>query len=124
MSTLVVGLPRRFEKTLLVCARDCQAVKRSLVAAGCSVTKVSDGRRALYQARREIFDAVVLVSTGKDMDLVETVLNLKDIRSSMPIVIVTDQAEATGSVIEKIAAAAPNTIRVNLCGLQALLACD
>ena len=94
------------------------------MAAGCSVIKVSDGGRALYQAHRQIFDAAVLVSTGNDMDLVETVLNLSDLRHSMAIVIVTDQAEATGSVIGKITAAVPNTIKVNLCELQALLACD
>ena len=56
------------------------------------------------------------------MDLVETVLNLRDIRSSMAIVIVTDHAEENGGVIGKITAAVPNTIKVSLCGLQALLA--
>ena len=96
-------------------------MEKCLTGAGCVVTKVSAGDRALNRIRRETFDTAVLVSTGKEMDLAETVFNLRDIRSSLEIVIVTDCADASGSVIGKIAATVPNTITLNLHGLEVLL---
>jgi DNA-binding response OmpR family regulator len=96
-------------------------VEKCLTGAGCIVTKVSDGDRAVYKIRREIFDAAVLVSTGKEMDLAETVFNLRDIKGSMEIVIVADCADRSASVIGKIATIVPNTIMVNLHGLRVLL---
>jgi DNA-binding response OmpR family regulator len=110
-----------FHKTLLVCSKNCDAVEMSLTGAGCVVTKVSDGDSAVNRIRREIFDAAVLVSTGKKMDLAETVFNLRDIRSSMEILIVTDCADASESVIGKIAATVPKTITLSLHGLEVLL---
>lgn len=111
----------RFHKTLLVCAESCDAVEKCLASAGCVVTKVCDGDRAVNTMRREIFDTAVVVSTGREMDLAETVFNLRDIRNSMEIVIVTDCADARGSVIRKIAVTVPKIITLNLHGLEVLL---
>jgi DNA-binding response OmpR family regulator len=96
-------------------------VERCLTGAGCIVTKVSDGDRALCKTRRETFDAAVLVSTGKEMDLAETVFNLRDVKSSMEIVILADCADSSENIMGRIAATVPNTIMVNLHGLEILL---
>lgn len=120
VSVPIVSLPRRFEKVLLVCADTCQEVEEHLSAAGCVVKRVRDGKRALHRVRRESFHAAVLVSTGKEMDLVETVLNLSDIRTSMEIAIIANAAEASESLIQKITAVVPNVITVNVQELDLL----
>src|SRR2546427_12795444 len=85
-------MQRRFDRTLLVCSESCEAVKKCLTSAGCSVTNVSDGGRAVYKICRGLFDAVVLVSTGKEMDLLETILNVMDIRPSIQMIVISDRA--------------------------------
>ena len=87
-------LPRRFGKTLLVCSRRCAEVEKQLTDIGCRLTKVCDGDKALGTIRREPFDTAILLSTGEQMDLVETILNLRDLRPAMPVIVLIDPASS------------------------------
>lgn len=87
------SLPR-LGKTLLVCSRRCAEVESQLANFGCRWTKVRDGNKALGTIRHEAFDMAILVSTGEQMDLVETILNLRDIRPSMPVIVLIDPASS------------------------------
>jgi CheY-like chemotaxis protein len=111
----------RFHKTLLVCAESCDAVEKCLTGAGCVVTRVCDGDRAVNRMRREIFDTAVVVSTGQEMDMAETVFNLRDIRSSMEIVIVAGCADANQDVIGEIAATVPKVSMFTITEFQSHL---
>jgi len=85
------------------------------------VTKAGNGDEAVGKVRRSIFDAAVLVSTGMEMDLAETVFNMRDITSSMEILIVSDRADASANVIREITTTVPNTLAVSLHKLRVLL---
>ena len=54
---------------------------------------------AVARAQREMFDAAILISTGKEMDLTETVLNLSDISGSMELIILSDHTNTIKSAV-------------------------
>jgi len=96
-------------KIMLVCSKPSGQVEKCLRTAGGDIVTVNDGEAAIIQAQHANFDMAVLVSTGKTMDLAETVFNLRDISSSMPILIIDERHGADESQAEIIAHAAPNT---------------
>lgn len=89
----VARLRDSLAKTLLVSAQSGGPVASSLTHAGRSFTSVRNGNEALRRVHQESFDLVVLHSTGKEMDLVETVLNLRDIRPSIPLIVLRDPTD-------------------------------
>ena len=61
---------------MLVCSQPSDEVEKCLLAMGCEIITVSDGEAAIAQAQHAIIDMAVIVSTGKAMDIAETVFNL------------------------------------------------
>jgi len=118
---LVTGLAGQLEKTLLVSSRGCEEIEKCFSEAGRTVVKVGDGAEAVEKARREFFDSVLILSTGKTMDLAETVFNLRDVSAAMEIIMVVDWADASGNLMVRIAKSVPNTMVLNFQGLRYLL---
>jgi DNA-binding response OmpR family regulator len=107
------------DRVILVSVNSCDQVQKCLLATRCEIIKVNNGEDAIFKAQHATFDVAVLVSTGKTMDMTETVFNLRDTRPSMPILIIAtdiDREEA-----EIIAHACPNTRSVALDELAAYL---
>lgn len=97
------------KRVLLVCAADCPEVEECLTRAQCLVVKADKGTTAVHCARRENLDATILISTGKEMDLAETALNLADVNPSLEIIIVvaSKRAEEEAVSADTIAHAIP-----------------
>jgi hypothetical protein len=97
----------KLDKIMLVCSEACDEVEKCLLGAGCWVVKLNSGEAAISRAQRENFDTAVLVSTGKAMDLAETVLNLRDVNESMQIVVVTEPGTIRNDFFRKALVAHP-----------------
>jgi hypothetical protein len=82
------------KRVLLVCSRACKDLRLRLIRSGSTVTVVSDGVTALARAKHDAFDAAILLSTGKEMDSTETALNLRDVDSSLEIIILADARDS------------------------------
>jgi Tat protein secretion system quality control protein TatD with DNase activity len=106
----------QLKQVLLVCSRGCDRVEDNLRHAGYRVIKVADGTAAIERAKHEPLNAAVLISTGTQMDLAETVLNLKDINSSVAITIVvgSNAAEEKAAQTAAIVRAVPETSVVTI----------
>ena len=108
-------------KIMLVSSKPSQDVEKCLRTAGGEIVTVNDGEAAIIQAQHASFNLAVLVSTGQTMDLAETVFNLRDISSSMPILIVKERSKDQDSEAEMIAHSSPNTRTVTVRDLAAYL---
>jgi DNA-binding NtrC family response regulator len=99
------------KKILLVCSPLCTRVEDRLVQAGCHVTKVAQGAAALDGVKHDVIDAVILISTGSEMDVTETALNLRDVSPSVEIIIIAarESTEDTPPETKSITYAIPKT---------------
>jgi hypothetical protein len=109
---------QRSLKIMLVRSKPIDEVEQYLLATGGEVVTLDDGESAINEAQHARFDMAVLVSTGKGMDLAETVFNLRDVSPSMPIVIIAD---GYGREAEVIARTSSNTQALRVDGLAAYL---
>ena len=108
----------RCRRILLVCSNACDKVEKTLANAGCVVALARDGEADISQARAQLFDAAVLVSSGREMDLASTALNLRAVRASMPIVIAAGFVDSgeTNRRRKMIASLIPNTKLLDVTG--------
>lgn len=86
---------------MLVGSEIPHALMELLLDTGSRVTKLPTGKTAVSHAHREMFDAAIIVSTGEEMDLAETVFNLRDINSAMQMIIVCDHRVGNEGAIPK-----------------------
>lgn len=89
----------KFEKVMLIGGEIPRGLIDIFRTSRSKVLTVPDGKMAVSRAHREIFDAAVVVSTGEEMDVAETVFNLRDISSSMELIIVSDHRDTSGSAV-------------------------
>jgi len=106
---------------MLVSSKPSEDLEKCLRTAGGQIVTVNDGEGAIIQAQHATFRMAVLVSTGKTMDLAETVFNLRDISSAMPIFIVKERSGDQDSEVEIVAHSSPNTRTVTVRDLKAYL---
>lgn len=81
-------MKRKTRKIMVVCSDLSYAPKAQLDCDGWLVIWARDAKNAIAKVRSERFDLAVLVSTGPEMDITETLFNLRDIHQSMPIAVV------------------------------------
>ena len=74
--------------------------------------------------KRYGFDAAVLISTGTEMDVTETALNLRDVNPPMPIFIIADKSGSDRKLPSRsdVAELIPNTITLGIKELTNYLA--
>jgi len=91
----------RLQKIMLVGSEIPAGLNRMLSEANAKVRHVSDGQAAIACAQHEMFDAVLLISTGDEMDLAETMFNLSDVNGAGELIILSDQTDTMNSAIPK-----------------------
>ena len=89
----------RLQKILVIGSKTPRSLNELLHATDSRVTQVADGQTAVSRAQCEMFHAAILISTGEEMDLAETLFNLRDISGSMELIILSDQSDAAKSAV-------------------------
>lgn len=90
-------MKRQTRKVLIVCSEVNAAVKTQLDCDGWLANWARDAKTAIAKVRRESFDLAVLISTGPEMDVTETLFNLRDLRQSLPIAVVQPSSDLEGT---------------------------
>jgi DNA-binding response OmpR family regulator len=85
-----VGVGSKGGKIMLVGADPKQILEKRFRAAGCQLVKVTDDQAAIDYARHEPLETAVLASSRSLTDVAETIFNLRDLNSSMEIIILVD----------------------------------
>jgi DNA-binding response OmpR family regulator len=80
---------------MIVGSEVSEQLETQLVGDGWEMLWVYDAKSAIARVRRERFDLVVLISTGKEMDVVETFFNLADIQKTLPVFLFAKPKELT-----------------------------
>ena len=91
----------RLAKIMLVGAELPAPVMDLLLDGGSRITKIPTGKAAISYAQQEMFDAVIILSTGEEMDAAETIFNLCDINSAMQVILVSDRTSNAAAEIPK-----------------------
>ena len=105
-------------KTLLVSTTPRNDVQQCLRAAGTNVIVAQNGPEAIRRAEHATFDMAVIVSTGPYMDLIETYLNIRELKPSMEIVLLAqDEAHAEEQTANRIATCFARTHALTVEGL-------
>ena len=91
----------KLQKILIVGSEIPEPLGRILSEVNAKVSHVLDGNTAIMRAEHEIFDAALLISTGEEMDLAETIFNLSDVSGAMELIILSDQTNTASSAISK-----------------------
>ncbi len=108
----------KLEKIMLIGLEIPDPLMELLIDTKCSVTILPNGKAAVARAHREMFDAAIIVSTGEEMDLAETIFNLRDVNGSMQVIIVSDRADEGAIPKEALVRLVPNTQVMTAQGLK------
>ena len=85
----------RLQKIILIGSNIPRPLGEMLLESGSRGRRISTGKSAVSHAHREMFDAAIIVSTGEEMDVAETIFNLRDINSTMQFILLSDRANAS-----------------------------
>ena len=115
-------MDQRPKKMMVVCSDFHDGLESHLVWEDWNVIWVYDAKTAIAKARRERFNLTMLISTGKEMDITETLLNLRDIRRSMPIVVVTETGDGNEDLARQEFVSLSNTKVLPLSAIDSFVA--